>query len=254
MRCDDSTIFTTHFTCCLPEANVVIQWNPATLQLPDDMKKDVLAYWDRLPKDFIFNGRLARLESWELKNSHCQFKLQPTDYRTLLYSNAHVDHIQSTWGRSFLSRTLGISAVVISSDDHLVFMKRSANVGEYPECFDVFGGHIDVPNGSAPNVFNSMAQELYEEVGLERHDYALHLIGLVEATPNQKPELIFKSDVSLTADDIVARTHHAQDNNEFSRVHTIGKSINNITHFLNENKNDFSPSAFAAFCVYMDSL
>jgi 8-oxo-dGTP pyrophosphatase MutT (NUDIX family) len=253
--CDNSRIFSTTFTCDLHEKDVHIEWNPAPLQLPEDMHNYVLAHWDSLPKDYIFNGRLARLDSWSLTSAHCQLDLRPTDYRTLLYSNSHIDLIQKKWGRPFLARTLGISSIVLSSDNELIFMKRSANVGEYPECYDVFGGHIDVPtDGSAPNVFASMAQELQEEVGLERSDYDLKLIGLIQSTPNLKPELIFIAQTNVSTQHILTRTRDAQDHIEFSQVHTIGKNKSQIIQFLNANRDEFSPSAFGSFCVYMSAF
>lgn len=255
MICDDSPLFSTYFTCTLHENDVRIVWNSTPLQLPYEMHNEILKYWDSLSKDFIFNGRLARLDSWSVTLEKCRLDIRPTDYRTLLYSNAHTDLIEKKWSKTFLARTLGISAVLLSSDDELIFMKRSANVGEYPECYDVFGGHIDVPeNGDAPNVFVSMAQELQEEVGLERSDYELSLIGMIEATQNQKPELIFLAQSFLSKHDILSRTRNAQDHIEFTHVHTIGNDKNQIEYFLMSNTDEFSPSAFGSFCVYMSAF
>ncbi len=255
MICENSRFFSTSFTCNLRQADVHIEWNPTAIELPDDMHRDMLKHWDSLAKDYIYNGRLARLDSWSLTSAQCRLDLRPTDYRTLLYSNAHIDVIQHKWGRRFLSGTLGISSIVRSSDDELIFMKRSATVGEYPKCYDVFGGHIDVPqNGGAPNVFASMAQELREEAGLARSDYDLSLIGLIQSTPNQKPELIFLAQTELSTSHILARTRDAQDHIEFSHVHTIGNDRNHILQYLDANEDEFSPSAYGSFCVYMNAF
>lgn len=254
MNCSEPSVFRPLFRRTFTEPNVEISWNAAELTIPQEMHAQVLAYWASLPKDFIFNGRLARLDRWSFTSSGCRLDLRPSDYRTLLYSNQHVHHICHSWGSDYLSRALGISAVVVSADNELVFMRRSANVGEFPECYDVFGGHIDVPAaGDKPNVFNAMAQELREEVGLESADYDLTLIGLLESTPNRKPELVFVANTRLPAADVVARTQRAQDHGEFTRVHTLANDVDLVNHFLRANRDVFSPSAYGSFCLFMQS-
>jgi 8-oxo-dGTP pyrophosphatase MutT (NUDIX family) len=249
----DDRIFTTIFTCHGSEVNVESSWNPAALQQPADMQREVQEYWARLPKENIFNGQLARLDHWSRLSKGCKFELSPTDYRTLLYSNSHVEHICKTWGSAYLSRALGISAVLLSSDDYILFMKRSTNVGEYPECYDVFGGHIDVPsNGTGPNVFESMAQELEEEAGLDRADYILKLVGLIESTPNRKPELVFIATAHLTKEQIISHTRQAKDQGEFSCVHAL-ENGSEFVEFVKVNKFEFSPSAFGSICMYLSS-
>ncbi len=252
MSCVDGRLFSTHFTCNLHDKDIHIEWQTAPLSLPDELHDDILNFWNSLTKDYIFNGRLARLDTWSLAANQCYFNMRPTDYRTLLHSNANVDVIRRTWGGHYLSRALGISAVLLSGDDKIVFMKRSANVGEYPECYDVFGGHIDVPkNGDRPNVFSAMAQELHEEVGLAPYDYNLKLIGLIESTPNAKPELVFLARTELFSQQILSRTKDALDHIEFTRVHTIDNNKTRIEQFLSDNVDDISPSAYGSFCVYM---
>lgn len=251
MTCSDTQVYSTLFTCFCDQENVDLLWNPASLDIPQEMSKDVRRHWDALPKDHIFNGKLARLDQWAFTPDGCQLELRPTNYRTLLYSNQHVRHICDTWGKRYLSRALGISAVVVSSDDYLVFMQRSNNVGEFPGCYDVFGGHIDIPkNDGSPNIFTAMAQELQEEVAIQQSEYDLKLIGLINSIPNQKPELVFRAQVELPAKEILARTREAKDHIEFSRVHTLDNKTEHIEQLLMAHKNEFSPSAFGSFCVY----
>ena len=250
MTCENERIFSVNFTCRCPEEMLDVSWQSEPLDLPLDMQKSIKKHWDSLPKDNIFNGRLARLDRWSYSGQGCHLALRPTDYRTLLYSNSHVQEICTLWGSDYLSRALGISAVLLSVDNFVIFMKRSANVGEFPECYDVFGGHIDVPpNENSPNVFSSMAQELKEEVGLDRSDYDLYLIGLIESTPNRKPELVFFASTFLTKEQILSRTHEAQDHIEFTHVHAIENGVE-LLNFLKTNKSGFSPSAFGSLCVY----
>ncbi|MBN1558995.1 hypothetical protein JW998_02005 [candidate division KSB1 bacterium] len=251
MTCGDERLYSTCFTCDRREDEVTILWNPSPLQLPPDMQEQVEDYWHTLPKQNIFNGRLARLDNWSHSAKECRLDLRPSDYRTLLYSNDHVSQICTRWGSGYLSRALGISAVLLSADDCIIFMRRSANVGEYPGCYDVFGGHIEAPaNGDSPTVFGSMACELLEEVGLDESSYKLSLLGLIESTPNKKPELVFLARAFLTRDHIISRAREAKDHIEFTRVHALQNDLEHIEQFLAANKSQFSPSAFGSFCVY----
>lgn len=250
--CSDTQLFSTVFTCCLCESDVSITWDATPMHLPEEMQRQVSRFWMSLPKDYIYNGQLARLESWSLDSSSCRLDLRPSDYRTLVYSNAHVEQIQQTWGAHYLSRALGISAVLVSADKNLVFMRRSHTVGEFPGCYDVFGGHIDNPtNGQVPNVFVSMAQELEEETGMQQSDFDLRLIGLIESTPNQKPELVFIANAVLSRESILSRAYEAKDHLEFTEVHTLKNELKHIKPFLKAHQSEFSPSAFGSFCVYM---
>jgi 8-oxo-dGTP pyrophosphatase MutT (NUDIX family) len=253
--CADERVFTTWFAKSLTPQNVRVQWRSEPLSLPTEMQEDVEQFWDSLPKEFIFNGALARLDEWLLSGDQLEILLRQSDYRTLLYSNHHVDKIRQRWGDRCLSRALGISAVLISSDGYLVFIKRSLAVGEFPGTLDVFGGHIDVPvNDGAPNIFTAMAQELQEEAGLAPNEYQLTLIGLIESTPNKKPELIFKAESSLTVQAIEAKVRRARDRREFVGIFTVPNELDQLRAILENEREKWSPSAFGSVCLHLAAL
>jgi hypothetical protein len=253
--CANERVFTTFFSKSITPQNVRVQWHVEPLSLPIEMQEHIEQYWNALSKEFIFNGALARLDGWLLSDDQLEIRMRPSDYRILLYSNQHIDKIRQHWGDRFLSRALGISAVLISSDRYLIFIKRSLEVGEFPGAHDIFGGHIDIPaNGGAPNVFAAMAQELEEEAGLAPNDYQLMLIGLIEATINKKPELIFKAESSLTAQAIEAKVRHARDRREFVGVFTVPNEAEQLRGVLENEREKWSPSAFGGVCLHLAAL
>jgi hypothetical protein len=253
--CANTRVFTTSFSKSITSQNVQVKWRTEPLSLPSDMQEHIEQYWNSLSKEFIFNGTLARLDDWLLSGDQLEIRLRPSDYRTLLYSNQHIDKIRRRWGDLFLSRALGISAVLISSDHYLVFIKRSVEVGEFPGAHDIFGGHIDVPaNEGAPNVFTAMSQELEEEAGLSPNDYQLTLIGLIEATINKKPELIFKAESSLTAQTIEAKVRHARDRREFVGIFAVPNEAEQLCGVLENEREKWSPSAFGGVCLHLAAL
>jgi hypothetical protein len=253
--CADERVFTTYFAKSLAPQNVRVQWRPEPLSLPLEMQQEIEQFWVSLSKEFIFNGALARLDEWRLSDDQLALRLCPSDYQTLLYSNHHVDKICRQWGAGCLSKILGISALLISSDSYLVFIKRSLEVGEFPGALDVFGGHIDVPaNEESPDVFTAMAQELQEEAGLAPEDYQLTVIGLIESTPNKKPELIFAAQSGLTAEAIEKKAKHARDRGEFSDIFTMPNKSERLFAMLKNEQKKWSPSAFGAVCLHLAAL
>ncbi len=251
MTCADERVYRTLFTSNVTRHNVRILWEPSVLPLPAILFREVLAYWDALPKENIFNGKVARLDDWRLSadSKTLDLHLRPSDYRTLMYSNANTEKICQTWGSQHLARVLGISAVLLSAEKDIILMKRSQNVGEFPGCFDVFGGHIDVPVQQTPCVFEAMQQELEEEVGILPFEYDLRLIGLIESAPNKKPELVFQADCQLTTLDIYQRTNHARDQMEYSDLLTLANK-HQLLDFLAVQKQQSSPSAYGSLCLF----
>ena len=193
---------------------------------------------------------MARLAKWQKHDSTLRLWLQPTDYATLLYSNASTERIVREWGEEALSRALGISAVVISADDRMILMQRSLHVGEFPNRYDVFGGHIDVPEPpQEPSIFKAMEQELTEELALSPREYELILYGLLEALPHRKPELVFAARCRLTAAEIMEQAREARDRFEYQKIFDIPMAT--VRTLLTTEKDRFSPSAFGSIWMYL---
>jgi len=187
-----------------------IVWNEQQYSFPTDFVKKVDDYWAHIKEPHIFNGELVRLNEIELDTSSLLLGLSLTNYATLLYSNAHIDLILKTWGRKYLANALGISAVVVTADKKIVLMKRSKNVGEFPDCWDVFGGHIDKPGkGCKPDVYSAMKKELFQELALDESEYFLEFLAVVKAFINQKPEMIFCAFVDKNFDEIENKADRA---------------------------------------------
>ena len=234
--------------------NVRLNWTPTPPHLPRSLQSDIESYWARLPKDHIFNGKLARLKDYTIQENQLCLDLQPTDYQALLYSNAFTSKVCRQWGKGRLSQALGISAILVSQDDALLAIKRSAQVGECPNLLDVPGGHIDVPSdNSAPDIFASMEQELEEEIGLAPHQVDLSLVGMIETSANCKPELIFYAQSPCSKDEIRRKSQTASHRYEYSALIAQPNTIESIDVLLAQPEK-FSPSAYGCLLVYLTEV
>jgi hypothetical protein len=228
--------------------NVRVIWRELTLSFPADLVDEIEKYWKQIKAPHIFNGDLVRLNQVRTKNNQLVLDLSLSNYATLMYSNEHVETIVNKWGNQYLSNALGISAVVVSSDNKIVLMKRSANVGEFPNFWDVFGGHIDKPeNGCAPDVYSAMQKELTEELALSECDYELKALAVIRAHANKKPELIFSAFSNIGFIEIVKQADEAKDKFEWDNISDV--PITELDDFLQRERTNLSPSAFASLEV-----
>ena len=237
-----------------------IIWNHKLQDVPVQQKHDIDANWQKLisSESFrqgkIFNGRLARLDGYSVNEQRLTLAISETDYKTLMYSNKNVERIISTWGESCLSRALGVSAVVLSSDQQIMLMKRNPFVGEFPNLYDVFGGHIEPESYSAtgqPDIFAAISNELVQELNLSPADSHLICIGLIESTPNRKPELVFTASSSLESERIIQLSRKAKDSDEYVRIFSISNSYNSLSEFMKANKDRITPSAYGCLWLYL---
>ncbi|MBN2412175.1 hypothetical protein JXQ31_10830 [candidate division KSB1 bacterium] len=230
--------------------DVKVNWTPHFYDLPPDMLIEIEKFWKNKKNKKMYNGQLARLDSWIIEKNILNLNLSVTDYSTLFYSNHHIQFIIKKWGAKYISRALGISAIVLTSDRFLMLMRRSNMVGEYPECIDVFGGHINLShNLEFPGIRESMLKELDEELGIENKDVDLDCIGLITNSQNKKPELIFTANIALSVNEVINKMNNAVDSFEFSKIIVLPNLENVLTSFMKKNENLFSPSALG--CIEM---
>ena len=222
---------------------MALSWHAEPVALPPALAHEIASF--EIGRHS--NGKLARLHEWRIKEGVLHLTLQPSDYRTLLYSNRHVGRIVDIWGVRYLSRALGISAVVRARDQRILLIKRSADVGEYPLCHDVIGGHIDVPeNGAPPDPIAAMNRELDEELALKTDQVSLSLLGLIENMENRKPELVFTADVNHTLEEVILGAENAVDRGEYLWPIVVA----DLQNYLRESYDRLSPSALGSLVLF----
>ncbi|XP_034633500.1 uridine diphosphate glucose pyrophosphatase NUDT22-like isoform X2 [Trachemys scripta elegans] len=141
---------------------------------------------------WLFNGSKFRLHSAQLDGGSLTFRLGLTCYKDFLGTNraGMARHLQQQGRQDFgdsqayLAEPLGVGAMVHTTDDCFVFLRRSLKVGEAPGLVDIPGGHPepqavvgDVPEESirlqdlprqmvVKEIFNSILREIRDEVNL----------------------------------------------------------------------------------------
>ncbi len=239
--------------------NLVVKWEARPAEKPPELFRAEQLFWNSLlqanPEKHLFNGALAQLDGFSFDSAALTLRLSATDYRAFLYHQSQREKSQPASGEGFGSQALGISAVVRTSDGFLVLMKRSDRVGEYPNCLDVFGGHIDPiahQTKGKPDPCKAIGAELEEELGVHAEEIApVKVFGLIRNLENGKPELIFAAPLSLNSDELADRAKNAADRFEFSELLFLPDQKASLASFLKNHTHDFSPSGFGSLLLYL---
>ncbi|KAJ0399454.1 hypothetical protein ATCC90586_003799 [Pythium insidiosum] len=194
-------------------------------------------YKQRSPR--IFNGTKFRLHGWTLDASGIAMQWGLTDYRTYLGTCAselvtrlRLDGHAHCGGdaTAFLSRKIGVSAVLETADQRLALIERSQNVGVYQHLFDTPGGHPEPADlhltddvlaeleredrahelqimevAARDRLFDSIRDEVHEEINLPRDDISdPRLLGVVLQSEAETPSFAFFMTTPRTADEVMA--------------------------------------------------
>jgi len=226
------------------------------------VEKDINAFWnqevvDKGKLDYIYNGRVCCLNEFKLINNQLELTLGETDYKHLLFSNNQEKMANPGQKYEFNPAVLGVSVILISLHQKVILIQRSSQVGEFPECMDVPGGHIEPDKhlvDGVPDPFLAIAQELQEEIGIESISPSeIVCIGIIETTANRKPEMVFTYQSNQSSEAII-KLAEKQRSTEIEAFATIPNNLFDLNFYLESNKEQLSPSAFGCLSLYQDTF
>ena len=225
--------------------------------LPGDLPARAQQYWEstlapRLPG--LFNGALCRLDGFDVDPAKFNLRLSRTNYRDLLYCNAHLAELVAVYGEETMSRALGISVVIETADGFLPLMRRSVGVGESPGTIDVFGGHPHPEHharNGVPDVFVAIADEMRTELGLLPEAAGeISCIGLLATLHTRKPELVFETRLALSMAELRRAARQAQEAAEYVELLAIPARAGDLEALLTRDKGSFSPSGYGCLVMF----
>ncbi|XP_076442657.1 uridine diphosphate glucose pyrophosphatase NUDT22-like [Babylonia areolata] len=201
--------------------------------LPEDEASISKVWASRLQENpRLFNGTKFRVHSASREGAGTvTLNLGLTDYRQYLGTNwaPWVGQLQARGQQelsnpqAYLSDPLGVGAFVVTSDDCVIFLKRSLHCAEAPAMWDIPGGHaepqelvgrasleqIDIhqmePSAVAQEIFHSILREVRDEVNIpEEHLSEALLMGIAKNTTSAgRPSLEFLVRCSLSKEQVL---------------------------------------------------
>jgi 8-oxo-dGTP pyrophosphatase MutT (NUDIX family) len=129
----------------------------------------------------LFDGRLFEVSSHKVLDQILLIELRNTSYK--IFVGARDKEFTSEFGRKMKANPLSVGAVVLTSDNRFIVGRRRSdlyfNKGKYAVIAGVMDREKDFTNG-APDPFEAILRELWEEKGVDRKDVKEILsLGLV---------------------------------------------------------------------------
>lgn len=182
---------------------VLIEPAPSTYQPTAESESEIDRAWSNAKcrlGERLFDGPMCRMESWSAAPEALTIRLSQTSYRIFLGTNMTNPALPPAQQ----ANPVGISTALVSADRWLLLGRRSGNVAYYPHRVHPFAGSLEPAN--RPDVFDEARRELHEELSLARHEIDdLAVLGIVQDTRLNHPELILTAHATLARDQIIDR-------------------------------------------------
>ena len=243
--------------------DLYINWEDSLPEISPARKQLEDYYWESYQKQYpqsrLFNGILCQLRSYNFDTSPAQLTLGPIHFKTHFFSIHKGRNLSEDQNCRMMG--VGVSSVLISSDDQIVFIKRSREVAANAGQFDVFGGHINpeqhesLQNGNdlVPDPFAAIFQELVEEANLSLENISnLEGLGLISNYSTSQYELVFHCFTTIDAKTIIHQAQEAQDRSEYSHIICIPNNTKKLELLCSKYAKDFSPSGLG--CIWLHYL
>ena len=176
----------------------------------------------------LYDGKLLRLERYGLDNGKLRLDLRPTSFRFFAATNLS----DTSLPPEDRADPLGVSAIVVTADDHIVLGRRSQRVFGSPGSVHCIAGHVDLTHLSSVHrgrvdVFSAILDEVREELGVTSDVMTgTQCIGLVREPLTRQPELIFVVGIAIP------RREVAISNEEHDRLVFIENRKQEIESYL----------------------
>lgn len=195
------------------------------------------------PSARLFDGPMCRLEKFAATPDRLELFLEPTSYKIFLGANIANPQLAREFGKDVMANPVGVSAALVSSDDRLIFGRRSSWVAYYPNRLHPFAGALEPAD--AGDIFAAMRRELAEEICVPAGELSeMRCLGIVEDARLSHPELIFAVRCSRTA----GRIDFDMDRDENNATWSAAVTPDDLATALQQNA-DFTPVAVATILL-----
>lgn len=178
------------------DVHLISSSRPIILQIERIIDEEWSALSNR-PGIHLFDGPMARWESWEASPRRLRIELSQTSYKPFLGTNLMHPELADRFGKSALANPVGVSPALLTADGFLLLGRRNTSVAYYPGRIHPFAGAMD-PRDKA-DVFAAVRRELMEELQLSSPLIQnIRCTGIVEDPALRQPELIFSARCGLS--------------------------------------------------------
>nr|XP_010937730.1 nudix hydrolase 9 isoform X1 [Elaeis guineensis] len=247
----------------LPPSRVSVDFHPSYDRIPHpdaNLEDSINEIWNRRLEEnpSLYNGKkfryaghaLRHVDGLDQESSVC-LHLGLTDYRTFVGTN-----LNPLWEKFLIpseddsvrcqhtSSPLGNGAIVETSDNRILVLQRSYNVGEFPGYFVFPGGHsepeelgisdhqndkgltqaADLNRKVSQEMFDGIIREVVEEIGVPAESLTDPVfIGISCREMNVRPTAFFFLKCNMESKEIYQVYSRAQDGFESTQLYTVSR-------------------------------
>jgi len=202
-------MLTIHSTGNWSRGSVHVHRVPSTRRMDPQVESIIESAWQegqRLLGSKLFDGPMARMESWIASPDRLDLSLSLTSYRIFYGTNLTSPRLDKPIPREAMANPVGVSTALLTRDDWLLFGRRNNSVAYYPQRVHPFAGALEEKD--LGDVFGAVEREFGEELRLTPGEIeSVQCLGIVEDSVIRHPELIFRARVHLTRAQLEAQVH-----------------------------------------------
>uniref|UniRef100_A0ACD5TYT8 Uncharacterized protein n=1 Tax=Avena sativa TaxID=4498 RepID=A0ACD5TYT8_AVESA len=243
----------------LPRSRVSVKFDPSFDRIPHpdaSLEESIDEIWNqRLQENpslysgtkFRYGGHVSH-QNDESNQEYCvSLHLGLTDYRTFVGTN-----LSPSWENflvpseddsvccQHLSNPLGNGAIVETSDEKIIVLQRSNNVGESPGCYVFPGGHsepqevgilahqndvqdvVHLIERVSDEMFDGIIREVVEETGVPASSLSEPIfIGVSRRETNVRPAAFFYVRCNVDSSTVTELYSRAQDGYESTKLYAV---------------------------------
>ena len=125
---------------------ITVSWVDSSRLIVPEVEQLIDRKWNESTKHAgvnLFDGPMCRLEKVETREKELRLWLSRTSYKPFWGTNLNNVGLAEKYGERILANPLGVSAILLSSDDMLMMGRRNASVAYYPDRVHPFAGCLE---------------------------------------------------------------------------------------------------------------
>lgn len=170
----------------------------------------------------LYNGQIVRLLRYRVDDDHLLMEGGPSDFAHFIGTNYLNYHRAEEFGWNVFSNPIGVSGIVITRDDWILYGRRNDRVACHPGYVQAFGGSLEMRDRQPDGTFDAFAcvlRELHEEAGVRDADVTeTTCLGMARDRQIRQPELVFDVRIRQSREEMADRLRHDDPEQEHAEI------------------------------------
>ena len=211
-----------------------------------------------------FDGPLFRVDKYNILKceneiNQIELYLSDTDYKEFVGTRDSDFH--ASFGQDKIAFPLSVGSILVTSDNKLVFGKRSSDIDAEKNTISVVAGYLDPrkdfvrttyldSDGWKIDIFCGIQREILEETGIEPVNIVdLFCMGLIDNKQYRQMNIPFYASLNISAKEITKMREKLTDT-EFSGLLFIENNKRSISRLKEMSANKFSDIIIPILEIY----